>query len=83
MLVKRNLVIKITNTQQAFTCPKSTKVTSEQGATQTQQYRQITSIYTYYTYIHTYTYTYIYTYAHTHIHIYIYIYPQTHIRANT
>ena len=31
-LVKRNIVIKITNTQPAFTCPKSTKETPEQGA---------------------------------------------------
>ena len=30
-LVKRNLVIKTTNTQPAFTCPKSTTET-EQGA---------------------------------------------------
>ena len=31
-LAKRNLVIKNTNTQLAFTCPKSTTETSEQGA---------------------------------------------------
>ena len=31
-LVKRNLVIEITNTQPAFTCPKYTKDTPEQGA---------------------------------------------------
>ena len=31
-LVKRNLVIKNTNTQPAYTCPKSTKKTPEQGA---------------------------------------------------
>ena len=31
-LVKRNLAINITNTQQAFNCPKSTTVTPEQGA---------------------------------------------------
>ena len=30
-LVKRNLVIKITNTQPAFTCPKSSTETPEQG----------------------------------------------------
>ena len=35
-LVKRNLVIKITNTQPAFTCPKSTTETPEQGANHTQ-----------------------------------------------
>ena len=35
-LVKRNLVIKNTNTQQAFTCPKSTIETPEQGASQAQ-----------------------------------------------
>ena len=28
-LIKRNLVIKITNTQPAFTCPKSTTETPE------------------------------------------------------
>ena len=31
-LVKRNLVTKNTNTQPAFTCPKSTTETPEQGA---------------------------------------------------
>ena len=31
-LVKRNLVIKITNTQPKFTCTKSTMETPEQGA---------------------------------------------------
>ena len=31
LLVKRYLVIKITNTQQAFTCPKSATETLEQG----------------------------------------------------
>ena len=30
-LVKRNLVIKITNTQPAFTCPKSITKTPQQG----------------------------------------------------
>ena len=34
-LVKRNLVIKITNTQPPFTCPKSTTETPEQGANHT------------------------------------------------
>ena len=40
-LAKRNLVIKITNTQPAFTCPKSTTETVEQGAnhTHSRQYR--------------------------------------------
>ena len=33
-LVKRNIAINITNTQQAFNCPKSTKVTPEQGSNQ-------------------------------------------------
>ena len=32
LLVKKNLVIKITNTQPAFTCSKSTTETPEQGA---------------------------------------------------
>ena len=31
-LVKRNFVIKITNTQPAFTCPKPTTEAPEQGA---------------------------------------------------
>ena len=31
-LVKRNLVIKITNTQPAFTCPELTTETPEQGS---------------------------------------------------
>ena len=31
-LVKRNLVIKITNTQPVFTCQKSSTETPEQGA---------------------------------------------------
>ena len=31
LLVKRNLVIKITNTQPAFTSPESTTETAEQG----------------------------------------------------
>ena len=35
-LVKRNLVIKITNTQPAFTCPKSTTKRPEQGANHAQ-----------------------------------------------
>ena len=35
LLVKRNLPINITNTQQAFTCPKSTTETPEQGANHT------------------------------------------------
>ena len=35
LLVKRNLVIKIINTQPAFTCPKSTTETPEQGANHT------------------------------------------------
>ena len=30
LLVKRNLIIKITNTQLAFTCPKSTTEKPEQ-----------------------------------------------------
>ena len=34
-LVKRNLAIKITNTQPAFICPKSTTETPEQGANHT------------------------------------------------
>ena len=34
-LVKSNLVIKITNTQPAFTCPNSTTETLEQGANHT------------------------------------------------
>ena len=32
LLVKRNIVIKITNTQPVITCPKSTIETPEQGA---------------------------------------------------
>ena len=35
-LVKRNLVIRITNTQPALTCPKSTAETPEQGANHAQ-----------------------------------------------
>ena len=35
LLVKRNLVIKINNTQPAFTCPKSTTETQEQGTNHT------------------------------------------------
>ena len=35
-LVKRNLVIKITNTQPAFNCPNSTTETPEQGANHAQ-----------------------------------------------
>ena len=31
LLVKRNLAIKITNTQSAYTCSKSTTETPEQG----------------------------------------------------
>ena len=38
-LVKRNLVIKITNTQPAFTCLKSTTETPEQGTNHA--YRQL------------------------------------------
>ena len=34
-LVKRNLVIKINNTQPAFACPKSATETPEQGANHT------------------------------------------------
>ena len=34
-LIKINLAIKITNTQPAFTCPKSTTETLEQGANNT------------------------------------------------
>ena len=34
-LVKRNLVIKITDRQAAFSCPKSTTETPEQGANHT------------------------------------------------
>ena len=34
-LVKRSLVIKITNTQLAFTCPESTTETPEQGTNYT------------------------------------------------
>ena len=34
-LVKRYLVIKFTNTQMAFTCPKSTTETPERGANHT------------------------------------------------
>ena len=36
LLVKRNLVIKITNTQATFICPKSTTETPEQGANHVQ-----------------------------------------------
>ena len=36
LLVKRNLVIKITNTQPPFTCPKSTTETLEQGSSHDQ-----------------------------------------------
>ena len=36
LLVKRNLVIKVNNTQPAFTCPNSTTETPEQGTNQTQ-----------------------------------------------
>ena len=36
LLVKINLAIKITNTQPAFTCPKSTIETPEQGANHAQ-----------------------------------------------
>ena len=32
LLVKKNLVIRITNTQPAFTCPNLTTETPEQGA---------------------------------------------------
>ena len=35
-LVKRNLVIKIANSQPAFTCPNSTTETPEQGANHAQ-----------------------------------------------
>ena len=51
LLVKRNLVIKITNTQLVFTCPKSTTETLEQVPTTPKAN----------------TYTYTYTYTHTHI----------------
>ena len=57
--------------------PKVATVTPEQGAshTQTQQWRQITDIYTYilHIYISTHTHTYIYIYKHTYAHSYIYI----------
>ena len=36
LLVKINLVIKFTNTQPAFTCPKLTTKTPEQGANHAQ-----------------------------------------------
>ena len=39
-LVKRNLVIKITNTQPAFTCPKSTTETPAQGANHAQSHKK-------------------------------------------
>ena len=35
-LAKRNLVIRITNTQPASTCPKLTRETPEQGANHAQ-----------------------------------------------
>ena len=35
-LVKRNLVIEVTNTQPAFTCPKPTTEAPEQGANYSQ-----------------------------------------------
>ena len=35
-LVKRNLVLKIANTQPAFTCPNPTTETPEQGANNAQ-----------------------------------------------
>ena len=35
LLVKRNLVIKITNTQPALTCPKLTTETPDQGTNHT------------------------------------------------
>ena len=39
-LVKRNLVIKNTNTHPAFTCPKSTTETPEQGASHAQSLKK-------------------------------------------
>ena len=51
LLVKRNLVIKITNTQLVFTCPKSTTETLEQVPTTPKANTYI--------YIHIRTYTYI------------------------
>ena len=50
-LVKRNLVIKITNTQPVFTCPKSVTETPEQGPNHGQPRPKPT--------IHIYTYIYI------------------------
>ena len=50
LLVKRNLVIKITNTQLVFTCPKSTTETLEQVPTTPKAN----------TYIHTHTHIHIY-----------------------
>ena len=40
LLVKRNCVIKITNTKPAFICPKSTTETPEQGANHAQSRQQ-------------------------------------------
>ena len=74
MLVRRNLVIKITNIQQAFTCPKSATETLEQG---TNHATPKAYIYIYvYIYIEKKKDTHIYTYMqYIYIYIYIYIYP--------